>query len=483
MSNLPDNVFGSLRVAKLPLSVDGLEQPVWVASYTVASQFLTTHALAQMPLPLAGQAEDDQRTTGLIIDGPLPNFAAAFAALQCQDKYQWVAIANFQLPKLCVEPGGKGAAVVVASRSDALAPGTVIRWHDDYCELPRLQTLDSLEREAYFVYELPTDQEDEQVVHINAGTRIDPRRIADFVIPLPQDIRKTKLTLSYAGPTWLHAYLAIGAAQAARFDQIAVFNLRTPNPIPGRSPGSIVVYSKGATVPGGTFIDNGHLIPAGRQDTAGTSGVAGLAVAIIGLPQSGKSVLARALYALTADLPGVFAIEANPDGEGMYFQYVTGAMADQVRHKWKFHPELGDRYHDQILALKAKLNITWVPLGGLPSPESKRTLEACTHAILLQREASGESAKIAAMEQSLAAWKRLCQETKVPIIACLTSKLDQTISTVAIDEQGVVTGIAAGLNRGDLTAIERCRPIAVALLKVLSECSAGLGTLLVDREC
>jgi len=158
------------------------------------------------------------------------------------------------------------------------------------------------------------------------------------------------------------------------------------------------------------------------------------AVAIGGPPHSGKSVLA---YSLTQTLRerGIdhYLLRAYPpDGEGDWFLESEPPYVRHFRIK-------GARSEAWLPTLKADVKRRHLPLlvdmGGLPTVEQETILDACTHAILLTRDAA-----------SRAEWSARIERHGLVLLADLDS--DLAGSNRLSEVHPLIRGTLAGLERG-----------------------------------
>ena len=158
------------------------------------------------------------------------------------------------------------------------------------------------------------------------------------------------------------------------------------------------------------------------------------AVVIGGPPHSGKSVL---LYSLSQALRqrGIdhYALRACPDGEGDWANQADQGLVRQLRSKQTVWPAawVDSICHD----LKQRHLPLLVDIGGKPTADQERMLVACTHAILLTRDAVTREE-----------WQTRMQRQHLPLLADLTStlvgesRLIQPLPTL----QGTITGLVRG---------------------------------------
>ncbi len=355
---------------------------VVLVDYELATSQMQPSVLSTFPIPAAPELSS---SCGLVISNKLPNWIATYVALHARG-YAWIAGENPHLAKSFPNvTDGIGWAIVCISSMDEVAPGTIFKWTQQKV-VPITDGQPPDRQSVIQVYSI-FDNQHEMIVNVVHPEFLEPAYISQALLPLPDDAQSNLgISISNARPVWLNIYLAWQATQFG-FRYVALCNPNTLDKRVGRF-GSIVVYSRDPSQCAGSFIDNSQFWHVGRELGNPKRSVhfarAGLAIAIVGVPHSGKSVLTRALFELTSDLPYVFRQEANPDGEGMYYQNVKNAeYIARIRHKWPFTSDLAESYYRHILEYRKHLNILWVGLGGRPSDQSERTLQACTHAILL----------------------------------------------------------------------------------------------------
>ncbi len=139
----------------------------------------------------------------------------------------------------------------------------------------------------------------------------------------------------------------------------------------------------------------GDLIPVPKRAKPG------IAIAIGGPPDSGKSVLSNALrstlWRFYPDLK-VFLHRANWDGEGNWLYETTDRETVQVlvkRGEYRIH-ELPNaelliqsyfQYHAQATAnIRQIVDVAIVDLGGKPNPEKLPVVEQCTHYLIISSQ-------------------------------------------------------------------------------------------------
>ena len=143
-------------------------------------------------------------------------------------------------------------------------------------------------------------------------------------------------------------------------------------------------------------------------------------IVLCGPPQSGKSVMREGLKDAIKEVHGApypYVITACPDGEGAWYQKTVNfdpelAQAYKGAYKSSFTQEFVQRAADSVKNCSEPL--TFVDIGGIPSPENKKICKGATHAILLAGDNSktGES-----WESRLVAWRDFCKELSLIVIA------------------------------------------------------------------
>ena len=132
----------------------------------------------------------------------------------------------------------------------------------------------------------------------------------------------------------------------------------------------------------------------------------GIAIAVVGTPHSGKTLLTSTLYNLLRQKNVNFFVQrACPDGEGQWSAEASQTVVQKVRIKGRFDSEFAETQKKSIQRLKEQFDLVLVDLGGLPSSENRELLKLCDYYILLAR--SDDDPKI---QKILKGWTRLLQE-------------------------------------------------------------------------
>lgn len=167
------------------------------------------------------------------------------------------------------------------------------------------------------------------------------------------------------------------------------------------------------------------------------------AVVVGGPPHSGKSVLT---YSLTRalrrrEIPHNVIRAYPPDGEGDWFQTGNQAFVRHVRVK-------GAQSEAWLPLLRRDIAQRHLPLivdiGGLPTTEQEALLDACTHAVLLTRDAASHQA-----------WQTRMARHGLVLLADVHSDLTGGLHVEA--PTPVLRGTLTGLERGTICVYCACR--------------------------
>lgn len=157
------------------------------------------------------------------------------------------------------------------------------------------------------------------------------------------------------------------------------------------------------------------------------------AILIGGPPHTGKSVLSRSLKAaLKAAGVQHYRLPAAPDGEGDWFHDIPAELAQALRRKGVYTTTWVERVRRDIAYRPLPF---LVDVGGRPELWQETIFDQCTHAILLIKDAESE-----------AEWQAKMDNHNVPVIAVLTSSLDNP--SIIINAGPVLRGTMTGLHRG-----------------------------------
>lgn len=221
-----------------------------------------------------------------------------------------------------------------------------------------------------------------------------PTQLATVSLPKTLDLNR-EVVLYGRLPNWFYGRL-VDLCSAAPW--VGCYN--------APAGGIVVVRSRVATPA------VGDLIPV-RQNQTPCS-----AIAIVGPPNSGKSVFSNALrQQLIHRLPKykTYLHRASWDGEGNWAYEANTPMVEQfVRHnEFRIHenPETAQlipdyyRHHARVVKnLRQLSDCVLVDMGGLPQPEKQPLLEECTHYIVISRSA-----------EAVEDWHHCCGSTLTPL--------------------------------------------------------------------
>lgn len=197
-----------------------------------------------------------------------------------------------------------------------------------------------------------------------------PEELAD--IELPGGIDTTGgVVISGRGPIWLHDYLV------HELHPTAWIGSYEP-----RYHAAIVVATHTRTV------KIGQVVPL--EQPANSTLCNGLM--IVGLPNSGKSVLSHALFkALLCEFPNIYLQRANWDGEGNYVLELTpqangDAEVFKAENKGSLTPQFFPYHAQAILELRRHKSLVIVDVGGMVQPQKQPILEACSHYLIISSQ-------------------------------------------------------------------------------------------------
>jgi hypothetical protein len=142
-------------------------------------------------------------------------------------------------------------------------------------------------------------------------------------------------------------------------------------------------------------------------------------------------------------------------------------VAQELRHKGKFTKEFMEWVVDSIRAMKGRVSLVLVDVGGVRSPENEAIFRECDSFVVLCRQDKVEERE---------RWEHFGQELGLEMVASLDSSLE---GEDRIDETApVLRGLVTKLERG--TNVES--PAARALADVLIEKSGVLGWTAANKK-
>ncbi len=117
------------------------------------------------------------------------------------------------------------------------------------------------------------------------------------------------------------------------------------------------------------------------------------AIAFLGPPRSGKSVLMNSIrIKLQNELAAekfqrdFYVLRACPDGEGDWFSEIPKDVALTLRYKNRFDDEFAGRICEALQQLRQQKRLLLVDCGGRIDKKNQRVLNLCTHAIIVSRD-------------------------------------------------------------------------------------------------
>ena len=272
--------------------------------------------------------------------------------------------------------------------------------------------------------------------------RISPGVLRSLHLPGQIDNEKG-VVINGRAPIWLYAYL-IGLCRSVPW--IATFN-----PMDGAVV-TVARSSKGRSV--GDVIEpdrilqylRPHLQPP-KQAKSAQPAAGSFAVAFLGPPHSGKSVLMNAMrMALQKKMTPVsferyfFVLRACPDGEGDWFSRIPQDMGLILRYKAPFDDGFVDRICAAVQRLRRQKRLLFVDCGGKIDRKNQRILNLCTHAIIVSRD-----------PEQTGWWYGAALASELEVLAEIESTLENTSEIV---QQGQPLRVRLGpLQRGSETEI------------------------------
>lgn len=192
---------------------------------------------------------------------------------------------------------------------------------------------------------------------------IEPQDLQGLELPAQLD-PSLGVILTGRSPLWLNAYL-VHSCHATSW--VACYDPRL---------GAVVAVSHNPKVQVGQVLP---VSPYGEPPIC-------QALMIVGPPDSGKSVISKALFqSLLEQDPNVFLQRAHWDGEGNWTLEIDPDQREE--YKLRFKGGLTERFfpanREAILNLRRGKSLVLVDVGGMVQPEKKPILEACTHYLVV----------------------------------------------------------------------------------------------------
>ena len=233
-----------------------------------------------------------------------------------------------------------------------------------------------------------------------------PAQLASIALPKTLDLSR-EVVLYGALPNWFFGRLMALCRDAP---WVGCYN--------GPTGGIVVVHSRVA------LPATGDLIPVQLNQVACS------AIAIVGPPNSGKSVFSNALrQQLIRRLPQckTYLHRASWDGEGNWAYEADTPLVEQfVRHnEFRIHedPETAKlipdyyRHHARVVRnLRGLSDCVLVDMGGLPQPEKQPLLAECTHYVVISRFA-----------EAVESWHKCCDVTPLAVVHSVLDPVQKVI--------------------------------------------------------
>lgn len=247
-------------------------------------------------------------------------------------------------------------------------------------------------------------------------------------IHLPASINTRKgIVISGRAPIWLYAHLTTlcstcvwVATYDPRIGAVVVHSCDTSeSPL---APGDVV------DVPASVVHEAANVDSIPRvADEQQTYHIGRKTVAVVGDPQSGKTVLLHAMHRGLKELLGldayrrdVFTVRASPDGDGEWMTELPTEEAMLVRFKGKWDDEFADSIVEHIARAENGKSLILVDCGGKIDKRNQHILNACSHAIIVAREDNVES---------ISRWKGALECCDVQPISVLVTSVTAEINT------------------------------------------------------
>ncbi|QSR89288.1 CRISPR-associated protein Csx3 [Methylacidiphilum caldifontis] len=214
---------------------------------------------------------------------------------------------------------------------------------------------------------------------------IDPKELPSVQLP-PELSMSRGIVICGRAPIWLYTYLTHLCHPSP---WIAVYDPRH---------GAIVIEAHRVDAPPvGTIcqVDSRYLskqLSTEKRSQHTSSSFHHRAVAIIGPPHSGKSVLVYSLVKRLRNALGeegqreVFVLRACPDGEGDWFVEGDPQLVKILRYKGSWNEEFVGKVVEDIEKLQESKRVLLVDCGGKIDRYNQRILNACTSCIIVTRK-------------------------------------------------------------------------------------------------
>lgn len=251
-------------------------------------------------------------------------------------------------------------------------------------------------------------------IFIGGNGIADHKDLARLQLPAGADWRKGVI-INGKAPVWLYAWLTHQCHTAA---WVGVMDPRL---------GAVVVEAHHPDAPAvGSVIPLERITlhlpshnvvksPDGKPPPASSK-----VIAIVGPPNSGKSVLLGALYkTLQRRMPadefqrGVFLVRACPDGEGNWFSEIPQELAKTFRFKSQWDDVFVEQVCKNLDALVKTKRLLLVDVGRRIDRRNQQIFNRCTHAVIVSRDPA-----------AIAEWRGALQASEIKVLAEIESVLE-----------------------------------------------------------
>ncbi len=167
-------------------------------------------------------------------------------------------------------------------------------------------------------------------------------------------------------------------------------------------------------------------------------------IAVVGPPQTGKTVFLFSLFKKILDLDyttinqSAMILKGCPDGEGRWCGDVDPDLVKIIRYKNEFTEDFVTFVINQIAAFSELKSLLFIDCGGKISEENRKILSACTSVIILGKN-----------PQDFINWRAILDLKKgIKIIAEITSTMDEIQDNLYnLEPDGVIRITLSKLSR------------------------------------
>jgi len=226
------------------------------------------------------------------------------------------------------------------------------------------------------------------------------------------------------GPIWLYAFLT---HLCHKFPFVGIFDPRI---------GAIIIethkknsYEIGDVIPSQIILEKIEQQNIIEREGFKLSDKHYIAIAIIGPPHSGKSVLIHKIRQQIANyIDGVFLqrnfyiLRACPDGEGNWSDEVDSSYVKLLRYKNKFNDSFVNKILDHLSSISQSKKLILVDCGGIIDKYNQMIWNLCTHTIIVSNNNS-----------LISEWRGAAKASNLNILAEIESRLENVSSVKETD--------------------------------------------------